>query len=120
MGRDVDVPLDLVADCLTLRRDEAKTIAVHGELSGDKITAGGGRGQGVAVPIYLDEFAAANEVLEALVQIAAVIAAAESKLLYQLLIPCRSVRLSFDPVQDFFVAKAHNCRCFEASTPRSC
>jgi uncharacterized membrane protein len=35
------------------------------------------------------------------------VAATESKLLYQLLIACRSVRLSFDPVQDFFVAKGH-------------
>src|SRR5262249_19621205 len=102
-----DVPLDLVAHSFAFRGYEAIPIAMHGELSGDQVAIGGRSGQCVAVAIHLDELPTVHEALQAVVQVAAVAATPESKLLYQLLKTGSSVRLSLNPVQDFSIARRH-------------
>ena len=82
-----------------VRDYEPETIAMHAEASDERVAAGSGLRDGVAVGIHLKEFALLDQSLQALGQFAAAVPL-NAEFAQQLLVAGRLLRLASDVAED--------------------
>src|SRR5581483_9916689 len=94
--RDVDVALNTIAHRRIARTHKSIAVAMNRKLAGNQILLGGSRGERKAVAFGADKLAAIDQLLQAMLQIASVRAAAQAQLADKLLESGSLIRLPRD------------------------